>query len=203
MRWDKQVFRIPRRNSPIIIQSCSCRGRFSAQPAALTAHLAFSERQKSWTHIVSFFASKCFGPPAGFKIPSAGGQESWTLIVTFVFALTAIEQSILTASFQNSIASLWLFKIEADVFSNWSQMLVAVNINPPSPKLNFTFGCTDFLNMSSCITWQLVIVRDQVVTKCFCKRCAVDPDLRKIFLQKSAIKIFESPPPPRLIQCCE
>ena len=69
-------------------------------------------------------------------------------------------------------------------------------ILPPSPKLNFTFGCTDFFNMSSCITWQLVFVRDQVVTKCFCKRCVVDPDLRKIFLQKSAIKIFESPPTP-------
>ena len=69
-------------------------------------------------------------------------------------------------------------------------------ILPPSPKLNFTFGCTDFLNMSGCITWQLVTVRDQVVTKCFCKRCVVDPDLRKIFPQKSAIKIFESPPTP-------
>ena len=70
-------------------------------------------------------------------------------------------------------------------------LLLSTSSNPPrnlTSDLRFAFF--------RCIPWQFVFVRDQVVTKCFCKRCVVDTDLCKIFPQKYAIKIFESPPTP-------
>ena len=38
------------------------------------------------------------------------------------------------------------------------------------------------------------LCKGPVVTKRFCKSCVVDPDLRQNFVQKSATKIFGSPP---------